>query len=404
MSFVRRISTIASSSIASQIIGALSIWLISTRYGMSEVGVYALTYSVALIGAQICTLASQLLLPKQNDSLLGQNFVFCLCLSALLAVIYALITSWYLEHSIIQVYLLTLSHAWILVSENMLLRDQKVRQLAVQRTSISVLVFALVYLTQDSATFYWAWSLGVALWVLVCIVIVAPTHQLSRHQCAFQSLWLFFSHNKHHLIKVGGAETLAMLNANLPVVLLNVWFSPTVAGYYAVVQRFCLSPVVIAGNAVRNTIFAEWSHSFRQNYFDYDKFIKVRNLLLVIGVAATLGVYVFYPLVMRIGFNEEWLASVPTSRYMLPYLLPALAVCPLTVLELIYGHPNYFLRIQLEQFAVVLIAFGALPLLSVDYSYCVLGFAILSALRYAFIYRRVHNTAKHLKLSPEGIR
>src|SRR5690554_5191764 len=85
MSLLRSISTIAGSSIISQVIGAISIWLISDRYGMAEVGIYALTYSIVLIGAQVCTFASQLLLPKQSEEHLAQNLVFCLLQSVLLA-------------------------------------------------------------------------------------------------------------------------------------------------------------------------------------------------------------------------------------------------------------------------------------------------------------------------------
>jgi hypothetical protein len=51
----------------------------------------------------------------------------------------------------------------------------------------------------------------------------------------------------------------------------------------------------------------------------------------------------------------------PTSRYMLPYLFAALAVSPLTVIELIFGSRRYFLRIQIEQMLIIVIAFIALP-------------------------------------------
>ncbi len=46
-----------------------------------------------------------------------------------------------------------------------------------------------------------------------------------------------------------------MASNNLPTMLINIWFSPLVAGYFSVVSRFCLSPVMIIGNAVRNSIF-----------------------------------------------------------------------------------------------------------------------------------------------------
>ncbi|MFA0521820.1 capsular biosynthesis protein, partial [Vibrio sp. 10N.222.55.E8] len=76
-------------------------------------------------------------------------------------------------------------------------------------------------------------------------------------------------------------------------------------------------------------------------------------------------------------------------------------VCPLTVLELVYGSPRYFLRIQLEQFVVVLLAFGALPFLIHDYAYSVIAFSVLSSIRYLFIYVKVNKTAVQLRRTME---
>ncbi|HBU95054.1 MAG TPA: capsular biosynthesis protein, partial [Leclercia adecarboxylata] len=203
--------------------------------------------------------------------------------------------------------------------------------------------------------------------------------------------------NIHHVTKVGSAEVLAMANNNLPIMLINFWFSALTAGYFSVVSRFCLAPVVIVGNAVRNTIFSKWSIDFRNNVFNYEEYTKVRLLLLVLGVICTLGVFIFYPIVMNLGFSEEWIASVPTSRYMLPYLFPALAVCPLTVIELIFGSHRYFLRIQLEQLAIVVIAFVVVPYFYNDYATSIILFSILTFIRYAFIYLKVNKRADILK-------
>lgn len=79
MSLLKSASTIAGSSVISQLIGALSIWLISHKYDLGEVGLYALNYSIALIGAQVCTFASQLLIPgsRMMNSPRTWCFVFC---------------------------------------------------------------------------------------------------------------------------------------------------------------------------------------------------------------------------------------------------------------------------------------------------------------------------------------
>ena len=155
MSLLKSASTIASSSVVSQLIGALSIWLISHKYDMAEVGLYALNYSIAVVGAQVCTFASQLLIPKQQDDELAQNVVFCLLQSALIALPYAVLTAWLFHQNILFLYLLTLSTAWALISENLSLRTANFYFLIFQRISVSVVVVLSVLLTHQVQTFYW---------------------------------------------------------------------------------------------------------------------------------------------------------------------------------------------------------------------------------------------------------
>lgn len=397
MSLLKSASTIAGSSVISQLIGALSIWLISHKYDLGEVGLYALNYSIALIGAQVCTFASQLLIPRQQDDELAQNVVFCLLQSLTIAILYAVLTGWLFHQNMLFLYLLTLSNTWVLIAENLSLRTANFRFLVVQRISVSVVVVVSVLLTHQVMAFYWMWAILMMALTSACILRAFDIRTVTLHHLWPSSNLAFLKKNIHHITKVGSAEVLAMANNNLPIMLINFWFSALTAGYFSVVSRFCLAPVVIVGNAVRNTIFSKWSIDFRNNVFNYEEYTKVRLLLLVLGVICTLGVFIFYPIVMNLGFSEEWIASVPTSRYMLPYLFPALAVCPLTVIELIFGSHRYFLRIQLEQLAIVIIAFVIVPYVYNDYATSIILFSILTFIRYAFIYLKVNKRADILK-------
>lgn len=397
MSLLKSASTIAGSSVISQLIGALSIWLISHKYDLGEVGLYALNYSIALIGAQVCTFASQLLIPRQHDDELTQNVVFCLLQSLLIAVPYAVLTAWLFDQNVFFLYLLTLSNTWVLVAENLSLRTANFRFLVVQRISVSLVVVLSVLLTHQVMAFYWAWAVSMMVLTAACIVWAFDVRAITPHHLRPSSNLAFFKKHIHHLSKVGSAEVLAMANSNLPIMLINFWFSALTAGYFSVVSRFCLAPVVIVGNAVRNTIFSKWSIDFRNNVFNYQEYTKVRMLLLALGIICTLGVFIFYPIVMNLGFSEDWINSVPTSRYMLPYLFPALAVCPLTVIELIFGSHRYFLRIQLEQLAIVVMAFVVVPYFYNDYATSIILFSILTFIRYAFIYLKVNKRADMLK-------
>lgn len=400
MSLLKSASTIAGSSVISQLIGALTIWLISHKYHLAEVGLYALNYSIALIGAQVCTFASQLLIPKQHDDDLTQNVVFCLLQSLIIAVPYALFTAWLFDQNILFLYLLTLSNTWVLISENLSLRTANFSFLVFQRISVSVVVVLSVLLTSSIQAFYWAWAGSMMLLTIGCIVCAFDIRSVTLQHFSPKSNLAFFNKHVHHITKVGSAEVLAMANSNLPIMLINFWFSALTAGYFSIVSRFCLAPVVIVGNAVRNAIFSKWSIDFRHNVFNYQEYRKVRLLLLVLGIICTLGVFIFYPIVMHLGFSEDWINSIPTSRYMLPYLFPALAVCPLTVIELIFGSHRYFLRIQFEQLAIVLISFIVVPYFYNDYATSIILFSILTFVRYAFIYLKVNKRANLLKDRP----
>ncbi|WP_204527571.1 lipopolysaccharide biosynthesis protein [Citrobacter cronae] len=397
MSLLKSASTIAGSSVISQLIGALSIWLISHKYDMAEVGLYALNYSIAVVGAQVCTFASQLLIPKQQDDELVQNVVFCLIQSTIIALPYAVLTAWLFHQSILFLYLLTLATAWVLISENLALRTANFRFLIFQRISVSVVVLLSILVTHHVQLFYWSWACATMVLTISCILHSFDIRLVAAQHLRPASNWHFFKQNIHHITKVGSAEVLAMASSNLPIMLINFWFSALTAGYFSVVSRFCLAPVVIIGNAVRNTIFSKWSIDFRNNTFNYQEYTRVRMLLLVLGVICTLGVFIFYPIVMRLGFSEDWINSIETSRYMLPYLFPALAISPLTVIELIFGSHRYFLRIQLEQLAIVLFAFVVTPYFYKDYATSVILFSSLTFIRYAFIYLKMNKRANLLK-------
>ncbi|MGM3162153.1 lipopolysaccharide biosynthesis protein [Dickeya undicola] len=396
MSLLKSVSTIAGSSVLSQLIGALSIWLISHKYDMAEVGIYALSYSIVLVGAQVCTFASQLLIPKQPDSELAQSVVFSVLQSLLIAVPYAMLTAWLFQRNVFFLYLLTLAYAWVLIAENLSLREGNYRFLAFQRLAVSVVVVLSVVFSSHTSAFYWSWACAMMVLISSCILHSFDIHTVTLRHFSPQRNVAFFHQHVHHLSRVGSAEVLAMVSSNLPVMLINFWFSALTAGYFSVVSRFCLAPVVIIGNAVRNSIFSTWSADFRNKQFNYAEFKKVRLVLLMAGVVCTLGVFIFYPLVMRLFFSEEWINSIPTSRYMLPYLFPALAVCPLTVIELIFGSHRYFLRIQLEQLAVVVVAFVIVPYFYHHYATSMILFSVLTFVRYAFIYLKVNKRASLL--------
>jgi len=404
MNLIKSISSIASSSVVSQVIGAFSVWLISHRYGMAEVGHYALVYSTVLIGAQVCTFASQLLLPRQEEHEVGQNVVFCLLQGLIIALPWAFVSGMIFHQNSVLLYLLTLGYTLVIVAENLSLRSGNYPFLTFQRIAVSLVVALALLVMPTPALFYMAWTLGILILLSICLIRLFPFGTLTARHFSPIANWRFMQEHWHHLSRVGSAEVLAMMGLNLPTILINMLFSPLVAGYFSVVNRFCLSPVMIIGNAVRNSIFSKWSMDFRQQTFNYTEYKKVRWLLFAAALVCTLGIWIFYPLVMQLGFSGEWQNSIPTSRYMLPFMFTALAIGPLTILELVFGSKKYFLRIQIEQLLIIITAFGVLPKLGQNYEVSVLTFSLLTSIRYLFILLTMNKRANRLAKSAENNR
>ncbi|MDR2264487.1 MAG: capsular biosynthesis protein, partial [Enterobacter asburiae] len=372
-------------------------------YGMAEVGHYAMIYSNVLIGAQVCMFASQLLIPRQEDHQLGQNVVFCVLQSLVMAIPWAVITGLIFNLNIAFLYLLTFGYALVLVAENLSLRGGNYPFLTFQRIAVSLVVAIALLVMPNPMLFYLAWMAGILLLISGCLIRLFNFRSLTLSNFSLTTNARFLREHWQHISRVGSAEVLAMASNNLPTMLINIWFSPLVAGYFSVVSRFCLSPVMIIGNAVRNSIFSKWSMDFRNNTFNYPEYKKVRLMLMGASVVCILGIWIFYPLVMRLGFSQEWLNSIPTSRYMLPYLFAALAVSPLTVIELIFGSRRYFLRIQIEQMLIIAIAFIALPKFGVGYQIALLTFSVLTSVRYLFILIKMNQRAKSLWVQEQKI-
>lgn len=396
MSLIKSASTIGGSSVISQLIGAFTILFISYRYGMSAVGNYALMLGVILIGAQIALYGSHLLLPKVDDDEFDIAIVFTMLQSWGISALYIYIVRLYFDLPFVATYVLTASYSMMIVSENVFLRYKFFNMLALQRISVTVVVFIATLCSWKFEYLYSVWAIFHL--TLICVWLYKYIDFRRFRPCAFspKSQVTFMIKHWQHLSRIGSAEVIANASLQLPTILINHWFSPLVAGYFAVVNRFCLSPVLIMGQSVRNYTFSKWSEDFRNKYFNIKEYQQVRLLLFMLSICVVIGIYFVYPLIIEHFLSEQWVDSIATSRMMLPYVFVMLAFVPLTVVELIFGSPNYFLRIQCEQLTIVIITFIIVPLIYKDYTLSLLMFSILTAIRYFMIYMNINKRVTKL--------
>ncbi|PSB77808.1 capsular biosynthesis protein [Photobacterium damselae subsp. damselae] len=401
MSLIKGASTIGGASVISQLIGAVTILFMSYRFGMPAVGNYALTYSIVLIGAQIALYGSHILIPKVDQFDIGKTVVFCMIQSWGISAVYIYVISYFFDLPLFVLYVLTVSYSMMIISEYIFLRNKIFHKLAIQRISVTSIVFLSLLISWKIEYFYYIWAsvhLGlICYWLYVSL----DKNDFSLNDFFPSTQFRFLVTHWNHLSRVGTAEVVANASLQLPTVLINYWFSPLVAGYFAVVNRFCLSPVLILGQSVRNYTFSKWSEDFRNKTFNFSEFKQVRLFLIAIAIITVAGIYFVYPWLTEHVLGEQWVQSVETSRLMLPYVFAMLAFVPMTVIELIFGTPNYFLRIQCEQLAIVILAFIIIPFVYKSYVVSLLAFTMLTAIRYFMIYININKHA--ISLRDEGI-
>ncbi len=396
MSLIKGASIIGVSSIIAQAFGAFTILFISAHYGMEDVGNYALYMSIVLIGTQISLFGSHFLLPKVDENEVGQAIVFCFLQSWLISIAYVLAVSFFFSLPMVAVYILSASYSMMVISEYMFLRNKAFNILALQRISVPAVVFLALLLSPSASAFYYIWAASHLALILAWLFWGIDFTVFSRSDFTVKTQVSFLRKHKEHLTRIGTAEVVANAALQLPTVLINYWFSPLVAGYFAVVNRFCLAPVLILGQSVRNYTFSKWSEDYRNNTFNYSEFKQVRLFLVCIAFLTVAGIYFVYPIITAFFGNQEWIDSVQTSQLMLPYVFAMLAFVPLTVVELIFGTAGSFLRIQCEQLFIVFLVFIALPFFYKDYAVSLLAFTLLTACRYFMVYIKINKNASTL--------
>ena len=112
----------------------------------------------------------QLLIPRQEEHELGQNVVFCLLQSLLLALPWAVITGLIFHLNIAFLYLLTFGYALVLIAENLSLRGGNYQFLTFQRIAVSLVVAIALLAMPNTTLFYIAWMAGILLLLGLCLL------------------------------------------------------------------------------------------------------------------------------------------------------------------------------------------------------------------------------------------
>ena len=105
------------------------------------------------------------------------------------------------------------------------------------------------------------------------------------------------------------ASFINSLSLTLPVIFLSFFYSPEIAGYYALADRVLMAPVALISGSIRNVYYQKASKKFSLNESITNLYVKTTLNLLKIGFIPFFIVAIFAEPIFVYLFGDKWVTS-----------------------------------------------------------------------------------------------
>ncbi len=150
------------------------------------------------------------------------------------------------------------------------------------------------------------------------------------------------------------ASFINALSQNIPIIFLSFFYSPEIAGYYALAHRVLMAPVTLISGATRNVYYQKASKKSSLNESIKNLYVKTTLSLLKMGFIPFLVVAIFAEPIFVQLFGKEWAMSGIFTQILfistiMGFIVPAASgtvfILKLQKFALIYTIISFFLKI-----------------------------------------------------------
>ena len=199
----------------------------------------------------------------------------------------------------------------------------------------------------------------------------------------FQFVWMFLKKDRFHFKNYRRTEMIAQArrfrhfpgtmvvgslfnkgNVELPPILLNLFFSPAIAGFFGQMNAVLRQPLLVVGRAFEEVFKQKASEEIHEFGHCKPVFRKTLIRLIVLGIGPFLILFVIAPALFSFVFGDEWETAGLYARYFsLPLFLQFVA-SPLSALFALRERTQWYTMLELGQlvFVVLALLLGALVL------------------------------------------
>lgn len=179
----------------------------------------------------------------------------------------------------------------------------------------------------------------------------------------------------------------------MPLFLFTLLYGPTVAGFFALVQRAFALPLTLLGQSIADAFHNSLTLQYQRGLQGIKElFFQTAKNLLLIGLALGLGIVLLGWWVFPIVFGERWRPAGEMAMFMAPWFVAQLVVSPLSRLVFVLGGQQAKLIYDIVALLAILLAFLIARAFSIshwDFLKILTGFNVLAYSLYYVLLMRI---------------
>jgi len=275
-----------------------------------------------------------------------------------------------------------------------LVRDGRVRYIAIYRLSLPVLSFsfALLYsILFDVNAYKIALSYYIGMTLVIVIAMRGVIFPLFTRLSRSNVRQLLTSYKRFPKF-IGPGLIFSAAAANLPIIIGLHFFGGAAISAYTLAYRFVMAPMNILGLALGQAYTSKLSESYRNNN-SLSTTLKLDTLLFSLAVIISLMITLIFPWVARLLFSKDHAEITEYAFAMIPLIFSMLSVGPLTNLFQFTNRQSKILLIHFITFLSSLVAFF-IGVLFNNFLMGVIVFSLFTLLRYVWVYYEILQVRK----------
>lgn len=405
--FVRNIVLVATGTAGAQAITMAFAPLITRLYNPEDFGVLGVFVSLLAVLTPIAALTYPvaIVLPKSDDDAKGLAKLSLLlaCLIAILLLLIIILKGSamanFLNMEVISAYLWLMPIAMLFSVMQEVMQQWLIRKNKFKATARIAVSQSLIFNT-TKASAGWLYPSGIMLIIITALGNALYAIQLwfAANRCSdLDSRINTPIKNKSSLKRLAYAyrdfpyfrAPQVLLNAvskSFPTLLLASFFSPAIAGFFALSNSVLAAPAGLIGSSVSNVFYPKVSGMINNEENPSAIFYKSTFVLFLVSVFVFLPVVLFGPKIFSLIFSDKWLVAGQFAQFTSIWLILFVATRPTVALmaPLKLQSPLLVFEIIFTMLKVVSVIVGAFVFDS--YMVSIAIYSISSAVFYVFLF------------------